>query len=596
MKYIVRRLSREPAFVAGVSLTFALAISATAAMFTLVDRLMLAPPPGVERAERIVSAHFSYASDEGEAMTMETTSFPVFQTVAEERRLFANVAIARPDTVTLGRGADLTNVAAIEASGNYFSALGAGASLGRLFGADDDALAGSDVVVLSHAFWQRRFGGERGIVGQTIILGGTTLTIIGVAAPGFNGTGLSPVDVFLPLSTAMRNSESGWRTNSGMLLGQVVARLHEGVAPAMAAQGVTAALKRAQGDRANGRVVGATLEPLAGGRTARESTQGRVTLWLTGVAMLVLVIATANAATLLLLRGARRRRDAGIRLALGSSTARLLRDSMLEGLILAFVGAVCGIVLSYWLADLIRVTLLPTIAPLQRTVSNRGVVLALVIATGAGMLAGIAPIAFFRGRELATQLRVSGDFGASGRFVTQRILVALQVMVCTVLLVGAALFVRSMQRVQSQDLGFSTSHLLYVTLDFPDAFAESQHNAVFEDAVRRIRGERGVRRATVAQGLPFGSHNIPPIDIPGHPLPPPNEQQLPIMYGATPELLAMFGIRPLDGRLLTDQDRRGTPLVVLVNETMARNAWPGERAIGKCIRIGFPADFDINSN
>lgn len=597
LQHALRRLAREPAFIAGVSVTFALAVSATSAMFTLVDHLMFAPPPGIAHAERVVRARFTFANDDGNATSMESTSFPVFETVAAATDLVAKTAIVRTDTVTLGTGEELTRVTAIEATEDYFSALGARPALGRLFApSSDTSPAGSDVVVLSHAFWQGHFGGDRAVIGQSLVVGGATLTIIGVTTPGFNGTGLSPVDLFLPLATAMRGTGTEWRTNSGMLLGVIIARLRDGIVPDVAAQSLSHLLQRAQTSGPNAHALRMTLEPLVAGTTSRSSLQGRVALWLTGVAILVLVIATANAATLVLLRSARRRREVGIELALGSSTGRLLRDSMLEGAILAFVGALCGSILSLWLADLIRVTLLPSIAPLPLRLFARGAMLAVVSALLAGLLAGVAPIALFRGRALATQLRVGGEPGASGRFVTQRVLVALQVMMSTVLLVGAALFTRSMQRVQSQDLGFSRAHLLLVSLDFPGGLVGAARNAAFGDALMHLRNAPGVVRASVVQSLPFGSHNVPPIGIPGHPLPPPNEQQLPIMYGATPDLLAMLDLRARDGRLLTERDTRGTPLVVLVSETMARSIWPGERAVGKCIRIGFPTDFDLTAD
>jgi hypothetical protein len=205
---------------------------------------------------------------------------------------------------------------------------------------------------------------------------------------------------------------------------------------------------------------------------------------------------------------------------------------------------------------------------------------------GAGLLAGVGPVLPVARRNLANELREGSGHGGSGRFAAQYTLVAIQAALGTVLLVGASLFVRSLRRVQSQDLGFSTAHLLHVELDFRDRPPAAVRDAVHEEAVRRVAALGGVTGATVVQGMPFSSHNIPPIHVPGYELPPPHVQQLPILYGATPAYLAMMGVTLREGRLFTERDGAGSPLIALVNETMARTVWPGTTALGKCIQAG----------
>ena len=170
------------------------------------------------------------------------------------------------------------------------------------------------------------------------------------------------------------------------------------------------------------------------------------------------------------------------------------------------------------------------------------------------------------------------------------VLVGLQVALCSVLLVGAGLFQRSLQRVQAQDLGFSTSRLLYVTLDFRTNIPAAQRDEIHRDAARRLTTLPGVTGASIAQATPFGNFHVPPIGVPGMAEPPMVGRQLPYLYAATPDYLRMMNVKLLEGRLLTDRDGRNSPFVVLVNETFAKTVWPGQSAVGKCIRAGHALD------
>ncbi|MFN8579511.1 MAG: ADOP family duplicated permease [Gemmatimonadaceae bacterium] len=586
LRFALRSFRREPTFIAGIVMTFALAIGANAAMFGLVTRLMLAPPPGIRAADRVVSTRLRFTTPAGETFEMSTMSYPSFKAIATLQGAFSAVAAVSSDSMTWGRGADLSEVAVVKGSGEYFNVLGARPALGRLFGPSDDALPdGNSVIVLSHAYWQRRFSGDPHAVGREVILDDQPFTIIGVAEKEFNGADLSPVDLFVPLTAGSRSAGAGWWTNPGMRVVTVLARLRDGVGASAAASLVTAALGSDPETTGNAKA-SASLESVVPGSAARASAQGRIALWLSGVSLVVLLIATANVGTLLLLRAARRRRDAAVRVALGASHASLVRQSLTESVLLALAGSIVGLVLARWFADIIRTTLLPNLAPTERLV-NGGVLLATIAAaTGAGLLAGLSPLAQLRGRHLATELRTGGH-GSSARFHVQNVLVAIQVALCTVLLVGAGLFVQSLQKVQSQDLGFSTAHLLYVHLDFRGRVPALDRDLVHEEAARRLQSVPGVTAATVVQGMPFSTHHVPPISIPGVPDLMQSGVQLPILYGATPAYLTMMGVKLREGRLLNERDTRGTPLVVLVNESMARSIWPGQSAIGKCIRTGY---------
>jgi putative ABC transport system permease protein len=587
-RYALRSFRREPTFVAGVVLTCALAIGTNAAMFGLVQRLMLAPPPGIGDAERVFRAQVTVTSEDGDSFAMSTMSYPAFRTLAAVGSAFRDAAAVRSDTMTTGRGAELSQVAVMQASGTFFSVLRARPALGRFFGpADDELPSGSPVIVLSHAYWQRRFAGEASVVGRELVIDDQPFTVIGVASKDFNGADLAPVDVFMPLTTAMRNKGPGWWNEPGSRVVSVVARLRDGVSAAAAGTMVKFALRSAAAASLGDRLTTTTLESIVPGQSSRKSTQAQIALWLSGVSFVVLLIATANVGTLLLLRSARRRRESAVRRALGASQGRLVRQSLVESLILALVGGACGLVLAYWFADIVRVTLLPNLAATDHLM-NATVLLASVIgACAVGILAGLGPLVHLRRQRLSAELHAGGGHGSSGRFVFQNILVTLQVALCTLLLVGAGLFVRSLQRVQSQDLGFSTARLLYARLEFRGRVPGADRDIAHEEAARQLAKLAGVSRVTVVEGMPFSSHHIPPINVPGYTFPP--NVQIPIMYGATPRYLEMMGVTLREGRLIAERDALGAPLVVLVNETMARTVWPGQRAIGKCVRAGFGA-------
>lgn len=555
----VRSLKREPALAAAVVLTFALAIGANAAMFGLVSRLMLGAPPGVSEPDRVARLRL-------------TTSYPRYRELAALTQAFDAAAAARPMKVIHGSGGDAAEIDAIAATGSYFATLGARAGLGRWFDAADDALpAGSPVVVLSHAFHKRRFGGDPGVLGTHVQLDGTSYTIVGVAPAGFSGDALAAVDVFVPLTAAMRGSTPQWWAEERINLVSVIVRLQPGVTPEAAA-----GLARLESN---------TLEPLLP-ESVRNSQQARIARWLLGVTLVVLLIATANVATLLLLRALRARREIAVRLALGASRGRLALDLATRSVLLALAGAAAGLLVSAWISQAVRATLLPNLAPDDRVADPALLITTLALALVAGLAAGLAPIMLVSHRGIAADLVGAGTLGSPSRSRGQRALVGIQVALCTVLLVGAGLFVRSLERIRGQELGFSTAHLLLVQLDFRQSLGGAREDEVHRDLTARVATLSGVTGATVVQATPFGSHTTPPVSVPGRDEPPSAGMQIATMYAATPEYLRLMDVRLLQGRLFDATDRAGSAYVVLVNETFAREVWPSESALGKCVRAG----------
>jgi predicted permease len=586
----IRTLGRQPGFVAAVVTTFAIAIGTNAAMFGLIDRLMLSAPPGIVDPDRVVRLSVEGGAESGQRFRMSTFSYPMFRSLAGAEHALALVAASRPDTVMVGR-AEVRPSAALAVSGHYFATLRATPQLGRVIGPSDDEIPlGASVVVLSHAYWTRIYGRDPSAVGQQAVINGTPFTIIGVARQGFSGDVGSPVDVFIPLTAAMRGQAFGWWTIDRMNLVSIVGRLTDGVTPRGAAEVVTGIVRAQSGsdERASRQI--AELTPVVPGRSARQSAQSQIALWLAGVSVVVLLIATANVGTLLLLRAARRQRETALRITLGAPRATLAMQLMIESLMLSVAGAVAGLLLSRWLSEAIRVTLLPSLAAREAFVDRRVALLSVGVAVVAGILAALTPIMQIGRRDLAAALRAGGESGASGRMTSQSIMVGAQVALCTVLLVGAGLFVRSLHRVQSQDLGFSTEGILYVTLDIQGYASGREKDALYEAALRRARGVAGVRRASLVEAFPFGPFHVPPMNIPGRAGMPTLGGQPPFMYPATIEFLAMMRVSLREGRMFNERDTRSSALVAMVNESMARTIWPNEPALGKCIRVGYPAN------
>lgn len=586
LRQVARMLRREPVFAAGVILTFALAIGANATMFGLVDRLMLSAPSGIRAPERVERVRLRLTFPDGESFGVATTSYPTFAALQSTTTAFSAVAATRTDTATIGRSPAVTQIPVIAASGDYFALLQTTPVIGRFFGPSDDvAPSGNSVIVLGNDYWRRAFSGSTAALGQELMVNDQPFTIIGVAPRGFNGDDVAPVDAFLPLTAALRNRADDWITNRNLNLVSTIARLRGDVAVTAAAQMASGALRDESSSGGRSRAPSVELESLLPGQAARTSPQAQIALWLTAVSLIVMLIATANVGTLFALRSARRRRDAAVRVALGAGRGELARQLLIESLSVAGIGTAVGLVLARWLAELLRRVLLPDVAVGATFVDRRVLVASIIVATLAGVGAGLAPLMQQRRADVADDLRAGGSHGASARFRAQYVLVGIQTALCMVLLVGAALFVRSLDRVQSQDLGFRTSTLLYATLDFREHLPASERDELYRAATERVRHVAGVARATVVAGIPFGPHNIPPVSVPGVTWPP--NTQFPIMYGATPDYLAAMDVQLVAGRLITGRDLRLSPQVVLVNETMARTAWPGQSALGKCVRAGF---------
>jgi len=572
MRDAIRSLKLSPGLSIAAVLTLALAIGTNAGMIGLVDRALLSPPPHVTDAGRLVNVAFERGEGEQRAR-MQSTSYVTYRALRDGVPGFAGVAAWQRTSTTVVVDGEQVHADGVLVSGSYFDVLGARARIGRPAQAGDDRAASDPVVVLGHAFWRSAFGGDASVLGRRLSIGGLDYVVCGVMPDGFSGHSSANVDLWMPFAAAMRNVP-GWDQQPYMNVASLFARLAPDAAPAVAA------------GQAGG-VVSHTvvLSPLAGAGVS--AADGQVAMWLAGVSALVFAIGLANAATLMLVRASRRRRESAIRAALGAGRGTLLRQAFVEGAILSLGAAAVSLLAAEWFDAAVRQVLLPGLAPAERA-GTIVVVAALTAGCVAALVTGFANATSLP-RALSSAV-LDGTRETQRRPRIARVLLVMQTALSVVLLCGAGLFGQSLFKLLAQDFGMRMDGVFVV--DFEDgAGGADRSEDVFGDALGRVRALPGVRSATVIAAIPFAGHHVPPIAVPGRAEPPSVGGQLPFLQAATPELFDILGIRIVEGRALAAADEHGAPVVV-VNETMARSVWPGESAIGKCIRIGFDPSFD----
>ncbi len=573
MRDAFRSLTSSLGLALAALFTLALSIGMNAGMIGLVDRAFLSPPSQVADPGRVVNLGFERGEGQQRARMM-STSYVTYRSLRDSVPGFAAVAAWQATSTSILVDGEQVHADGMIVSGNYFDLLGATARIGRPIQPPDDRGAAEPAIVLGHAFWRSAFGADPNVLGRRVTAGGLDYVIAGVMPPGFSGHSASNVDVWVPFAAAMRKTP-GWDEQPYMLVASIIARVAPGMTAAAASDQAAA-------------VVGAKVVPAALNGAGISSTDRSVALWLTGVSALVFAIGLANAATLLLVRAERRRRDFAIRAALGASRRRLLRQAFLEAAILSGAAVAVSLVLAVWFDGAIRSVLLPGVAPADRTGST-----AVLAAIAAGVVAAVAT-GFANAANLPRTLQagsIETDRGSGIRTRRQTALLVLQTALSVMLLAGAGMFGRSLHNLLAQDFGIRMDGVFVVDFEEGAAAGATHGQDPFGDALDRVRALPGVRAATVITSLPFAGHNVPPIAVPGRPDPPSVGGQLPFLQAATPEFFDILGVRILEGRALTAADDKGAPVVV-VNETMARTLWPGESALGKCIRIGFDPGFD----
>jgi predicted permease len=587
IRYAARALMRTPLFTLGIVLTLALGIGVNAAMFGVVDTLFLKPPAGVRDPGRVMRIYKRYHV--GLLGTMNTGGigqFPAFVDLRESG-VFERTAAVTNRTMSLGRGAEAVRVQAGDVSHDYFPLLGVTPARGRFFGPDEDKVGGEPVAVISDAFWKSRFAHDSTIVGRALLLDGTSYTIIGVAPPRFTGIDLAPVDLWVPITVAAGSIANGQcLTSRNCWWMEAIARLKPGDRATDVAERATTVYRRGSvPEHADDSTAQILLGPTQAARGPVADDETKVSAWIGGVAVVVLLIACANVANLLLARGVSRRRELAVRAGLGAGRAGLMRLLLSESLVLSGLGGGAAIMLAAWGGTAARGLLIPDLPKDAAVVDLRILAFTAAAVLVTALLAGIAP-AIQSSRTDVSEALKSGGRGATTRGRLRGTLLAAQVALTLVLLVGAGLFVRSLRNVQALNLGFDTEKVLLATMNLRGAgFTSDNANATYLRLVDRLERVPDVERVA-ATSAPLGWIMATSLGAEGY-------DSLPRLPGGgyyqsvvTPGYFATLGTRIVHGRDFTQTDRQGSEPVAIVNETMARGLWPRQDALGKCLYVG----------
>ena len=582
VRAVVRTIRRSPGFTLGVVAILMLGLGVNAITFSLVDRLILSGPAAISQPDELrrVVVHRSKGGVEIATTELGYLDYRDFRRVTQ----LAGVAGESETPLLYGTGETAERIQGRLVTASYFPLLGVTPALGRFFTPGESENDGARLVVLSHAFWQRRFGGEESVVGQVVPIESHRYTIVGVAPQLFTGTAVTRVDVFLPLEAASDEQVEGpWRSIRNFRWMSAVVRLAPGIGDQAAADEITAAYRQgyAKEPDADPRawIELTSLNPVRGATAAGDLG---VAALVGGVALFVLLIAFANVANLFLARSLRRRDFLAVRLALGGSRARLVAEQAAEGALLALLGAAAAVAIAAAGTRPAQLVLFPDVHWLETTVNLRALLFVSLCAVIGGAIAAALPMWQAGRANIVSWLRAGGQRVSRTR--TQGVMLILQGALSVLLLVGAGLFVRSLVSIKSASLGIDANRLLVVSTLRGDAPPRADFRTSFRAIVDKIPG---VERTTQAAGtLPFVSAWGVRLSVPGLPERPTVADGGPYINSVEPGYFETVGTRIVEGRPFNAGDRAGAPSVAIVNQSMARLYWPSESAIGKCLQIG----------
>ncbi|HKU72377.1 MAG TPA: ABC transporter permease [Pyrinomonadaceae bacterium] len=580
LRYAIRMQRKNPGFTIVAVIALALGIGPNTAIFSVVNTVLLRRLP-YKDPDRLVMV-WEEATKAG--YPQDTPAAANFIDWRDQNQVFEGMAATDYTSFNLTGSGEPERLEGRRVSTNLFPLLGVEPQVGRVFTAAEDRPGSERVVVLSHGLWQRRFGGDPGIVGKTLTLNGAGYTVVGVMPARFQFPTVDD-EAWVPIAFTQEEA-----TDRGRKYLKVVARLKPGVAMAQAQADMSTIATRLQQQYPETNTdLGAVITPL------HEHLVGDIRpalLILLGAVGLVLLIACANVANLLLARAAVRQKEIAVRVALGARRQRLIRQFLTESIFLSTLGGIVGLVIAY-VGLVVLKAFIPENISQARAISIDYNVLGftLLVAVATGLIFGLAPaIQSIRFNQIETLKEGGRDAATGGSGKRLRgLLVMAEVAISLVLLIGAGLLINSFLRLRNVDPGFNPDNLLTMKIVLPDSKYErmAQRSAFYSELTQRLQSIPGVKSAAVTTNLPlYLQGNSISISIEGRPEPPPGQEPIMVTRMISPGYFDTMSIPLLKGRQLTDQDTDTSPDVVVISETMARRLWPGEDAIGKRIAIG----------
>lgn len=583
VRYALRTLRQNPGFAAVAVATLTLGIGANSAIFSVVNAVLLRPLP-FPQPDRLVTI---WGTSEKLGERRRPLSYPDFADLERENTVFEHAAGYFGSGVTVSTAGDAEHLPSAVVSAQTFSTLGVRPVLGRTFLPSEDR-PGNPVAVLSHSLWQHRFGADPGVIGHSIVLDGRPYTVVGVMPHGFRfPLETEPPQVWTTFS-AQATSANGATEERGWHFMNAMARLKPGVTLAQAKQEVAAfgdRLRKLHPD--TNEFLRLRAEPALDGLAGEVRTQLLILLGAVGV---VLLIASANVASLMLARATGRQREIAVRSALGASRARIACQLLIESGVLALLGGACGLfVAELGTGFLARLAVsIPRLS--ETTVDGRVLAFTLVTSISTGLLFGIFPALQLSRVGVSESLKEAGRGAGTGlrHNRIRRVLVVGEVTLAVVLLTGAGLLLESLLRLERVDLGYDPRGVLTFTINLPGIRYSAPNRAAgfFHQLLERIRAVPGVESAGGVGPLPLSRDAMrTSFEIEGRATRK-GESPRTFVAGVEPGYFRTMGIALLRGRSFAEADRQDSGPVILVNKTLADRYFPGEDAVGKRIKPG----------
>jgi putative ABC transport system permease protein len=580
LRYSARMLLKKPGFTLVAVLTLALGIGANTAIFTILNAVVLRPLD-FDHAERLVVCWESNPEKNFPRLTVSALNFTDWQT---QNHVFERMAVFKDADLTLSGVGEPELLKGVAMTAEMFPLLRVKPALGRSFTAAEDQPGREQVVVLSHKLWQRRFGGEVGVIGRNFKLNGKDYTVIGVMDASFKFP-TPNYEVYVPIAFTPKDLTQRGKKNYG-----VVARLKDGVTLAQAQSEISAITERIkQTDPEGNAGFGALLQSL---QALYAEDAGELLLVLFTAVGFVLLIGCANISNLLLARAAARQKEIAIRLSVGASRWRVIRQLLTESLCIALLGGALGLILAAWGKDLI-VALEPDELFRVKDVGIDYAVLAftLLLSLLTGLLFGLVPAIQASNPNLNETLKDAGHSatGSARRHRIRNLLVISEVALSIVLLVGAGLMFRSIRAMRAVNPGFNPHNLLTMMLTlsdkrYPDA---AKRAAFFDQLLPKLEALPGVQAVGLTNQLPISEDDSQTdFEVEGRPKKAKKDDfDITSRRSINPAFFSALNMRLLHGRVFTERDNQTGPLVAIINETMAKRYWPNEDPLGK--RLSF---------